>query len=647
MPDPPKVQFIRDRTGIAPIAVIRAVVARSHGIAPNGIRLDVVPFDPANVAYGGRQGTLRIEYDGAVLEMEECVIDTTSMVLNPDNLISTMILFDKRWKWRFGWASGHYNRMNFGGKLIAPGEEAIVRRREWSRTMSIRRMAQWLLIDMGELSTDDREEQVAALPEGEGPEVQWNHDNPANELDQLCAMFGCRVVMDWHNNVRIWRLGQSIADTAQKKEWDSPQDRAADRRAQRLARLYGGGDNPPLPDVMPVISYSESVDNDERPDSLRIITGATMFQWDFELEACGLDTDGAVKLLKDLSYAPDKNRDDGGFGGPNGIWGQATGISNAADLTEEQRKLATNSVFKWYRIKTPFRFPARYTDENGNQEWYDIENVKEITPIYDVQADTCVENKFVVTRPAVVYGRFASGTDNNVTTVVPLPLTQKGRNGPVDKTEKMICNFQHYVDKRKGIVKFTNQAGVAAITNDGWYEPAQLRLRAAFNWRYYTGEWKTDYYSRSLPPPHLDTGPAIVRRPDMIPVHQAVFEGSNFLDVRIDTNEPAIEKLSEEHFDALEQTFTGERPVRVEYAGFYPQIQLDGALRQISFQIDVTDTTAPIRTMIDFDQDTPGYGQANLALLRQSAAVRKLRNKVTVASERVWARRTAREEEDP
>jgi len=647
MPNPPKVQFIRDRTGLAPIAVIRAVVARSHGVAPNGIRLDVVPFDPANVAYGGRQGTLRVEYDGAVLEMKECVIDATSMVLNRDNLVSTLILFDKRWKWRYGYATGHFNRTNFGGQLIAPGEELRVRRREWSRSMTIRRMAQRLLIDMRELSGNSFNEQVDALPEGEGPEVQWMWDNPAQELDQLCQQFGCRVVMDWDNRVKIWRLGQSIGDTAQKKEWENPQDRAADRRAQRLARLYGGGDNPPLPDVMPVISYSESVDNNERPDRLMIITAPTMFQWDFELEACGLDTDGAVKALNELSYAPDKNRSDGGFGGPNGIWGQATGISNAAELDEEQRKLATGSVFKWYRIKTPFRFPSQFKDEDGNIQWYDIENVKEITPIHNAMAATTVEDKFVVTKPPVVYGKFSIGTDNNISGVVPLPITQKGRNGAVEKTEKMIANYDYYLDTRKGIVKFTNQAGIAQLDADNWYAPAELRLRAAFNWRDYFGTWKVEQYFRSLPQPHLNTEPLIIRRPDITPVREAVFLGTRFQDVRVDTNDPAVKKLTDEHFDVIASTFSGDRPVRIEYAGFYPQIQLDGALRQVSFQIDVTDSTAPIRTMVDFDQDVPGYGQANLAILRQSAAVRKLRDKVTVASERTWARRLAREQEDP
>jgi hypothetical protein len=646
MPDAPSVQFIRDRSGTAAIAVLRAVVARSHGVAPNAIRLDVVPFDAADLAYGGRQGTLAIEYGGAVLELRGCIIDKTSFVLNPRNQITTLILLDKRWKWQYGYCRGHLNRSNFGGKLIAPDREEAIRRREWSASRTLRQLAERLLRDMDEVSPDDPEEQVAALPEGPGPEVQWEFDNPAVELDQLCTQFGCRVIMDWSNDVKLWRLGQSIADTEQKKEWDSPQERAAERRAQRLARLYGSRDNPPLPDVMPVISYSESVDNTERPDEIRIVTAPTMFQWDFELEAVGLDTDGSIKLLKDLSYAPNANRTDGGFGGPDGIWGPATGISNLADLSEEQRKLATASVFKWYRIKTPFRFPSQFEDEDGNVTWYDIENIKEITPIYNSMAATTVEDGFITTRPAVIYGKFSLGGDNNVDQIVPLPLSQKGKNGPIAKTEKMIVNVGNYIDTRKGIVKFTNSAGIAALDNSNNWEPATLRLRAAFNWRFYTGDWWRQWYSRSLPEPHLDTEPLIVRRPDITAVREAVF-GKNFDDVQIDTNDPEIEKLVEAHFDVLQDAFFGSRPTRVEYAGFYPQIELDGVIRQISFSIDVTDRSAPIRTLVDFDQDAAGYGQESMLLLRQSQTVRKLRDKVTVASERIWARRLAREQQDP
>src|SRR3972149_2004864 len=292
----------------APIAVSRADISRSHGITPAVIMLDIVPLDPENLAAGTRHGELVVEYDGARLSIPNCVIDASSVSFSPNGRIHSLSIFDRRWKWQYGSVSGHYNRRTETGKLIVANDPEFRTSSVMNSQKTPQELATILLNEMGETNFD-----VSPLPEGTGPEVKWEDDNPARELAQLCEMFGCRVVYGWGGRGRLFRIGQSADDTGENRKWANRSERAAERRAQRLARLAGTVINPPLPNPLPVIRYSEAIDIEDRPDSITIATGPILHQWDFELEAVGEDTDGSIKLGKDLSFAPFS-------GNPRALW---------------------------------------------------------------------------------------------------------------------------------------------------------------------------------------------------------------------------------------------------------------------------------------------------------------------------------------
>jgi hypothetical protein len=451
--------------------------------------------------------------------------------------------------------------------------------------------------------------------------------------------------MSWDNQVNIWKLGDTRLRDQQGQQWESPQERAAERRAQRIARLSGEG-NPPLPEPMPVINYSESLDRQEVPRIVAVATGPTLFQWDFELEAVGKDTDDEIKLLKDLSFAPNPEAADGGFGGQNGWVHPATGlqVNPTGDLTEDEKALGTQTVFKWYRIRTPFSIPTTETNADGEREWVTIENLGQILPIYAGQAEANVENGELTAKAPIVYGKWhdGEGDANNVTTVVPLPPDKKGQFGNVTKTEEMIVNQNYYIDTRSGIVKFRNP--MVSLSAADYWQPAILRLRASFNRIQYSGEFYNREIFRTNETSASDTEPLWIRRFDLKPVRVPVWGPSaSFGDVNIAINDPEIDKLANEHIDAVLDTFRPSRPQRIVYAGFYPQIDLDGVIRQIAYIIDSNNTRAPIQTLVDLDQDVSAVGMPSYITVRQREQLLTLRDGSNILTPSSWEARLGAE----
>ena len=634
MPEAPLVYFHRDTSGVAPIAVIRCEISRQHGTTPAAIQLNIAPTNLEDLSYGGRTGTLVVEYEGASLRLEGCIIDQSSVIATTENLVSQMTIFDGRWRWQYGAVSGRYNRKTLYGSLIADEGQLTEEEDTLNRSVGTRELARRLMVYMGIYLRRGAKE-LESLPEGEnswdGPEVDWWEDNPAAELETLCERFGCRVVVDWDGHLMIYKIGQSRYDEGGKRQWADKFERAAERRAQRLARLAGPG-QPPLPVPMPIISLSESVDTDEKPDSLTVATGPIIYQWDFELEAVGEDTDGKVKRLKDLSFAPNKLRDDGGFVGPGGMFSAGTG-PHPVVADEKLRKQIARTVMKWYRVKTPFRFLADDTvDDKGNRQWIDVSRLYLIKPIIDGLVTTTVEEGLIVNKDSIVYGKFLDDEGNNVTQVVPLPWDGKGRVSGIE-TEDMVIPGNvgvYHVDTRKAIVKF--QKAIFAVGSDDFYALPELRLRASFQLRdWSTGQWKNDHISRQLPPPNLGTDTLTIKRPDITPVREARF-GRSFTEVAVANNNPVVSRLANEHIDAVAEVFTGRRPTEVVFAGFYPQIELDGVIRSISFSIDTNNLRAPITTSVYLDQDTPGLGQLSYVETRQQSALVSMRDKAQVTT---------------
>lgn len=246
---------------------------------------------------------LVVAYDADFLGFHDCAtVDVTPQTGNA-NMVTVKVA-DRRWKWEFGSISGRYNRPQINrGATVYINEEPPSR------------LAILLLTAMGETGFD-----VSALPNDDRPYVDWENDNPAEELDSLCRSLGCTVVLTQNNTVKIVRTGEGATLPITNKEMN--------------------------------IGYSWS--NRPIPKTIRVVTAP--IRWSI-VKAChpvGQDIDGEIKPIEQLSFEPvigwARTRppefaaviDVGVVIGGNEV-------DSAIDNTGT-RALTRKAVWKWYRI---------------------------------------------------------------------------------------------------------------------------------------------------------------------------------------------------------------------------------------------------------------------------------------------------------
>ena len=263
--------------------ILRWSFTLAHGISPSLATIDVVPQGqlPAEV------GDLVIPTATGPVVFRDCAIDRASVQRSAQGWIVSVGLHDRRWRWQFGSITGWYNRPTVEGGI------------EPATSQSPRQLATRLLTTLGETAFD-----VGALPDAPRPEVCWDHASPAVELDRLCVLFGCRVVLGLDNRVVLCRVGVGS----------------------------------PLPALGVERRWTVGVDPPVRPSQIRVLGGPTQYQTRFRLEGVGEERNGALVPLENLSYRPETG------------WGDAPPtFGNVPSLADRQR--AQRSVFRWYRLR--------------------------------------------------------------------------------------------------------------------------------------------------------------------------------------------------------------------------------------------------------------------------------------------------------
>lgn len=143
------------------------------------------------------------------------------------------------------------------------------------------------------------------------PHVKWEWQRPAEALASLCSMVGMDVALHTDNKVEIVQIGVGDAPKHASNRYH--------RRTDGL--LYDGS-----------------------PRKWIVRGGRTLIETTIEgFVPVGLDIDGSVRELADLSYAPNGAATYGGFDHDN-ITG--LGINEESDAG----KAALESVWRWYRI---------------------------------------------------------------------------------------------------------------------------------------------------------------------------------------------------------------------------------------------------------------------------------------------------------
>lgn len=245
----------------------------------------VVTFVPqANVT--ANVGDLVIDDGTTSLTFQNAAVKPSSV--NRHQPLSWRVLIeDRRWKWRYGKISGHYNRPDGIGGYYSGSEK------------NPQELATLLLQALGETVYS-----TAGLPTTPRPEAHWDAASPATELRKLCDLFGCVICLNPQTNyveIKERETGGTLPSS------------------QKRSNQY---------------SLIESA----RPQKFVVVGEPLKFQSKFVLEAVGIDTDGAIEELADLAYIPA-----GGWGGEHPAF--FSGVASAS------RTLAFESVFRYYRIK--------------------------------------------------------------------------------------------------------------------------------------------------------------------------------------------------------------------------------------------------------------------------------------------------------
>ena len=482
----------------------------SRGITPG---VCILAF-PAKPELNATVGDLTIWYEGQKIVFKNCAVNTHSLRREQPTgfttarrslaTIYTVQVLDRRWAWRYKKISGEYNVRLPDNTIRYSGSKHPELRK------SIYELAILCLQAMGESGYD-----ATALPNFAYPHVKWENANPAAELQTLCDMVGCVVVYDWdQDRVTIQRLGMG-----------SP-----------LPEMTGAK----IHEIMPVVVS-------RKPDSIAVECGANRYQVKFELEAVGMEPDGSIKKIDDLSYKP------------AGGWGKQWWC-DFPEVSADAKDLAFRTVFRWYRIKSV-----------GKTGGLSVSGVNEQIKSVD---------QFELEDVLLERGKDFDG----------MPQTQRGRiNGEfwpqcpweevTEEDDEYNSSYWRILPDHKNIIEFDYP--VLKIT-DGSYEQAKLYVTATCKIRKENGAgYISETYSRALPWLPTGAGTRLLRHHELwsSQVISSISGGAG-------SNQNELMNEAYVYLDYMQQFYQSGPSQDVSYAGILP-IRLDGAIAQVQWKCGV------------------------------------------------------------
>lgn len=471
----------------------------SHGIIPSVLSFTTVP----STDFVPQFGDMKITFGDIEIIFRSCAIEVANLRRSGGGYIWSIMIKDRRWKWKYGRISGRYNIRRDDG-TIDPATEKTPQE-----------LATLLFEKLKEQAPD-----ISKLPNDARPEAIWDAVTPANALQDLCDELNCRIVLGLDDKVTLWPLGEGE---------DLPEN------GLEINQGYG---------------FKRSA----KPDSIEVLGGPTQIQAKFKLVAVGEDTDGSIKPIDDLSYKPE-----GGWGGePPESFGNTLGTYTRDGQELEAADLARNSVWKWYRIESfadgSWDWPvgAQPFDDEGNPIPAP-QSVKDILPISDALLDMVtfpeVEGA-LEPKPAEIEGVFYPGGEDYQNTTAGTKYSD---------------DFS--VDRARGIIKFGNPVYKVGGDGEPDTEAELYLTAVFVPKNPATKEPIRYYRSVVLPPPVQDTLPQVLKHPEISRKLIARYVGTvGFVPVQGDNIED-INAEADHYLDAAAKEYELEHSVDIEYTG--------------------------------------------------------------------------------
>jgi hypothetical protein len=481
----------------------------THGIMPSVLSFNTVP----STNFVPQIGDMKITFGGEEIVFKDCAVTKANLRIEGGFRWSIMIQ-DRRWKWKYGEISGRYN-VRRDDNSIDPKTEKTPHE-----------LAQLLCEAMGE---DDADFEL--LPNDTQPESIWEESNPASELQNLCDVLNCRIVLGLNNRVKIWPLGQG-----------------EELPANGLEMNQGFG-------------FSRAA----KPDSLKIIGGSVLVQAKFKLIAVGEDTDGSIKPINDLSYAPAA-----GWEFQSRLsFSEVEGTYVRDGVALKTIDLAKKCIWKWYRLE-------KFADDTLNIPGLPDNEITKIQSLLPI-SDSLLDMSDVP---------LAAGSKE------PKRIQIEGSWWPLgDDYENMPVGSRYpdefNVDQARGIVQF-NQPVIKLDDADRNF-PADLFATVVFSVKdEETGNPFRFTATRELDGPKNNTKARILKYPEII--RQIIVRYNGSAVTEIEDNQDEVQAEVDHYLDAVEKEYELDQSSEVQYAGILP-IALDGAVSQVTWEVGSRATT--------------------------------------------------------
>ena len=496
------------------VAFKSASITLIHGITPSVAQIVMQPQN-GNVDI---DGTMTFEYDDMTKTFINCHADYGSFRWDESGAVWEIAIFDRRWWWRFGWVAGEYNIVRPDAKLKMDTEKAP------------QDLAKLCLEAMGEDEWD-----VGDLPNDSRPYINWDYENPASALADLCDLLGCYIVPEFDSSTgKICKSGQG-------------------------GFLPDGG----------VLQSSATIDNPETPTALMILFGPTLFQYDFLLEAVCEENDdkGTIKTLSDktLTYTPS-----------NG-WAKEDPDSFSNVLKEKgavAAEKARRSVWRWYRVKIPTDGinVAGYSNTIKSRDCVLLKR----TQVRNTQDEDAVgdDANRIREKPAIIYGIWwhrakDANKMKNVADTVDSSVS--------DNDKSRIHHVRFTVDEKNRLVKFDEP--IFAFSGTDRVE-ADIRLRTGCNLLDPdTRAMVRDSKKKSTGAGGNDVDDCetrIISHPEMI-----VRRTPDFPD---GVNVDGLNTEADYYLAAALKEYDTKTPIVGTYIGLL-DVDMDGAIQQVSYSI--------------------------------------------------------------
>lgn len=460
-------------------------------------------------------GTLTIGFNGVGVTWHDCLVDQSHTTYSTHGHMQLWKIRDRRWRWLRHFVNGSYNVRLPDGTIDPATEKTLAQ------------LATILFTAMGEPSAN-----VSAITSTEKPYVKWEWDRAVDELEELLYTHGYVPTLALDDTAVVYRVNTGAL----------------------------------LPNNSEVISPSMGVDPNELPQYLAAMAWYTRVQSKLKCEAVGVDSDGSIQPVDDLSYAPT-----GGW--TNNITDEMKFI-----VDETDRQLAASTVGRWYRVTTQADGSQDISD--GSVDYtgdVPVTDISQLLPLHKDLVETVTQFGYTVNRLAYVEATYYDYTGNP-------PLNE-------DKEMYQVETIPWKLDPEFGLVQFA----YPLVKRDGDdITFADVFLTCSYSVTNNTTHVKDRYYKQRTLGGYGD---------DMIDVKElertlvCEYDTDGITIDNIIDNQTTLDANLDVFLDAAQRRYNTEVGYVVKYRGIQP-IEVDGITTQVQWNVAVPhDTTSPFNTI--------------------------------------------------